>query len=103
GHQTLLSEINNPPGNEQQHENYITTEPHFGERFVLVYCPNCKVQVITLMNSIPGKQAYFAALFLCLIGCDFGCCLIPFCIEPCLDIEHSCPRCGKVLGRLKRL
>ncbi|VDL63750.1 unnamed protein product [Hymenolepis diminuta] len=88
----------------------VTTEPHFGERFVLVYCPNCKVQVITLMNSIPAFISMKSKLLLIKyhlnnfsFRCDFGCCLIPFCIEPCLDIEHSCPRCGKVLGRLKRL
>jgi len=31
------------------------------------------------------------------------CSCIPFCVDDCKDIVHTCPSCGFVLGRHRRL
>lgn len=34
--------------------------------------------------------------------CWFGCCLIPCCIDECMDVHHTCPNCKAYLGRHRR-
>lgn len=35
-------------------------------------------------------------------SCWLGCCLIPCCIDECMDVHHSCPHCKAYLGRHRR-
>lgn len=43
--------------------------------------------------------AYVSGIVIALLGCVFGCCLIPCCIDECMDIHHTCPNCKAYLGR----
>ena len=38
---------------------------------------------------------------LCCVGCDLGCCFIPFCINDLKDANHDCPNCGSRIGTKK--
>jgi lipopolysaccharide-induced tumor necrosis factor-alpha factor len=68
-----------------------------------VKCSQCGIDVITETHETPGLLTYLLSGGLCLIGCWFGCCLIPFCITECQDIIHQCPNCKKYLGTSCRL
>ncbi|KAK2553668.1 Lipopolysaccharide-induced tumor necrosis factor-alpha factor-like protein [Acropora cervicornis] len=35
--------------------------------------------------------------------CWAGCCLIPFCLDGCKDVIHSCPNCHSRLGCFRRM
>ena len=44
-------------------------------------CPLCKQEVLTETYSSAGLLAWLLGGGLCLIGCAFGCCLIPCCVD----------------------
>ena len=37
------------------------------------------------------------------VRCWLGCCLIPFCIDSCKDVIHTCPNCRAPIGKFNRL
>ncbi|XP_073712867.1 uncharacterized protein [Misgurnus anguillicaudatus] len=65
-------------------------------------CPHCKHQVITITDYYSGLMAWLACGCLALIGC-WPCCIVPFWMDSCKDVEHRCPNCNKVLSYYKRL
>ncbi|RMZ93721.1 lipopolysaccharide-induced tumor necrosis factor-alpha factor -like protein [Brachionus plicatilis] len=46
--------------------------------------------------SLPiiGLATWLLSGGIALLGCIFGCCLIPFFIDACKDVEHYCPNCN---------
>ncbi|XP_029432092.1 lipopolysaccharide-induced tumor necrosis factor-alpha factor homolog [Rhinatrema bivittatum] len=66
-------------------------------------CPSCHCQVITRITHSAGLLAWLICLILILFGCWLGCCLIPFCIESCLDVNHFCPNCNFLIHKHKHL
>ncbi|KAL1278838.1 hypothetical protein QQF64_025511 [Cirrhinus molitorella] len=65
-------------------------------------CPHCKHQVITITDHYSGLMAWLACGCLALIGC-WPCCLAPFWMDSCKDVEHRCPNCNNILSFYKRL
>merc|ERR1712154_269456 len=57
--------------------------PSFGPDPVQMVCPQCQKTITTRTESQSSSQAFLCCLGLMLIGCDFGCCLIPFCMDSC--------------------
>ena len=62
-------------------------------------CPNCRQQIITMVNYEVGGGAWLFAFLICIFGGIFGCCLIPFCVSSCQDAVHACPSCRAYIGR----
>lgn len=68
-----------------------------------IRCTNCGQDIVTTTSKTPGLLTYLAIGFCLLIGCWAGCCLIPCCVDSCLDTEHTCPNCKARLGAHKRI
>ncbi|CAL8139178.1 unnamed protein product [Orchesella dallaii] len=68
-----------------------------------ITCPNCNHVIQSKTTKSPGLIAWISAGALCLFGCWFGCCLIPFCVDSCMDVEHRCPNCDAHLGTQRPL
>jgi lipopolysaccharide-induced tumor necrosis factor-alpha factor len=62
---------------------------------IQVECPSCHYNGLTKCETHNSTRAYVGCLLLSLIGCNLGCCLIPFCMEDCKNAEHHCNSCGK--------
>lgn len=57
--------------------------------------------VDTTQRSITVSLLSYTGCFL--TRCWLGCCLIPFYVDRCKDVVHSCPNCEQVLGRYDRI
>lgn len=69
-----------------------------GSQSTRTTCPNCHAEIDTTVTSSPSMLAYISGAVLALLGCWMGCCLIPCCVDSCLDKEHTCPNCKSVVG-----
>ncbi|CAH3161780.1 unnamed protein product [Porites lobata] len=96
GQPTTTTTIITPPG--PVYVNMV-----FGESPVSMVCPHCQTHIITCTTYQDGILAWLAAGALCLLGCWLGCCLIPFCLDGCKDVIHSCPNCHARLGSYRRM
>eukprot|EP01115_Flamella_aegyptia_P008861 TRINITY_DN37091_c0_g1_i1.p1 TRINITY_DN37091_c0_g1~~TRINITY_DN37091_c0_g1_i1.p1 ORF type:complete len:161 (-),score=37.55 TRINITY_DN37091_c0_g1_i1:154-579(-) len=67
------------------------------------YCQFCGNHVVTEVRYETGTLTWIAAGGLVLLGCIFGCCLIPFCVDSMKDPVHVCPACHNVVGRKNRV
>jgi len=70
---------------------------------VLTSCPHCRATITTSTRYETGLMTWLIAGILVLFGCWLGCCLIPFCVDACKDVIHTCPNCHQVVGSYKRL
>ncbi|XP_075687438.1 LITAF domain-containing protein-like [Rhinoderma darwinii] len=66
-------------------------------------CPVCRQNVVTRIQYNTGLLAWLIFGILCFFGCWLGCCLIPFCLDSCKDVDHFCPNCNHHLSKYKRL
>ncbi|KAI8619753.1 LITAF-like zinc ribbon domain-containing protein [Chytriomyces sp. MP71] len=64
---------------------------------VLMFCPFCAGNVVTVVENSPGCLAYLTSAFLCLIGMGL-CFFVPLCAPRCQDQVHRCPACRRVLA-----
>ncbi|CAH0383601.1 unnamed protein product [Bemisia tabaci] len=80
----------------------VTTVVPLGTSSTHMICPNCRIEIDTVTRTQPGMIAYISSAIISLFGCVWGCCLIPCCIDECMDVHHSCPNCQTYLGRFRR-
>jgi lipopolysaccharide-induced tumor necrosis factor-alpha factor len=81
----------------------IVTQRSFGPAPILTKCSFCGNQITTSTDPTSGLMTYCACFVIAIVGCFYGCCLIPFCCDPCKDVEHRCPQCNRHLGTYERL
>lgn len=84
---------------------YITQQqtPNLRDRPVRCTCPSCRANIVTHLNFESGIATWLISGGLCLLGLGAGCCLIPFCVNACKDVEHHCPNCRAFIGRFRRV
>lgn len=58
---------------------------------------------MTGQRFVNGMLTWLAVGGIAFFGGIFGCCLIPFCIDGCKDVEHVCPNCKAVVGVYRRM
>lgn len=73
----------------------------FGPEPMQVTCGNCQKVVMTTTVTENGACAWIAALIVCLFCCP--CFWIPLVMDSCKDVNHTCPACGSLLGRFKKI
>ncbi|XP_063700034.1 lipopolysaccharide-induced tumor necrosis factor-alpha factor homolog [Culicoides brevitarsis] len=98
--------VYNPPGagatpvvTQQIVTQVVTIGPHSTH----MICPSCHADINSKTRSNPGLIAWVSGFLIALFGCWFGCCLIPCCIDECMDTHHYCPNCNAYLGRHGRV
>ncbi|RTG84772.1 lipopolysaccharide-induced tumor necrosis factor-alpha factor, partial [Schistosoma bovis] len=82
---------------------------------ITLKCPNCHEEIVTKIKYRNGMLTYAACtvniqLIIKLIifhfvylRCFCGCCLIPFCVKACKDVDHKCPECSHHIGTYRTL
>merc|ERR1712112_573636 len=74
----------------------------FDKHPIAMTCPHCQQSITTTTSTSVGGFAWVAGGVLCLFGC-WPCACIPCCVDDCLDFNHNCPSCNRVLGTYRRL
>ena len=91
-----LPPINHPSDHQQKSEERPLD---FRSQFhpVLVTCPHCKNQGVTIVTSKIGLITWLTWYAWCLMG-FWCCCCIPCYISELREASHSCQYCGSYLG-----
>ncbi|XP_065161900.1 lipopolysaccharide-induced tumor necrosis factor-alpha factor homolog [Atheta coriaria] len=77
----------------------MTTVVPLGPEQTRMICPHCQTDIYTTRKVKPKPAAYLSCALIFMFGCFLGCCLIPFCMNSCRSVSHSCPNCGRHLGK----
>ncbi len=66
-------------------------------------CPNCHKDVLTRTEAQSGLLTWLLCGGSFVFGLVAGCCLIPFFVDACKDINHYCPECQFLIGKYERI
>ncbi|KAK0152072.1 Lipopolysaccharide-induced tumor necrosis factor-alpha factor [Merluccius polli] len=96
--QTTAVNINSPNAATSP----VVVGPTPRDTAVRMTCPLCRVTCITNVTYRNGALVWVLVGALAVVGC-WPCCLIPFCVDDCKDVEHRCPSCQNVIYVHKRM
>ncbi|ODM90160.1 Lipopolysaccharide-induced tumor necrosis factor-alpha factor [Orchesella cincta] len=77
--------------------------PGLGSTNVRLTCRYCRNEIQTIIEKKPSMVAWISVGVIAICGGIFGCCLIPLCVDSCMDTYHTCPTCGAPVGKYKAL
>ncbi|VIO95303.1 LITAF-like protein, putative [Brugia malayi] len=84
-----------------------STTPIFGPNPIETDCPYCQAHVVTSIQRIVGALPWIVMGICFLLGffllLPWCLCCIPFYLDNCQDVIHSCPSCKRNLGRFTRV
>ncbi|XP_076641392.1 uncharacterized protein LOC143352608 isoform X2 [Halictus rubicundus] len=60
-------------------------------------CPRCTAIIVTTVEVRQSVITHITAFVLLLCGC-WPCCILPYCLSSCNNIDHYCPVCRAHLG-----
>ncbi|XP_033610620.1 lipopolysaccharide-induced tumor necrosis factor-alpha factor homolog isoform X2 [Cryptotermes secundus] len=63
-------------------------------------CPACHSNIRTTTESQSQSCAHIACIIMFLLGCCL-CSCIPYCMDSCKNVRHTCPNCKTFLGMYK--
>lgn len=69
-----------------------------GRDSALTVCHKCNSQVMTSTNTSNKCLAHCCCCCLMLSGIGLLCCCLPYCMDSCKIVKHSCPNCKATLG-----
>ncbi|XP_016369677.1 lipopolysaccharide-induced tumor necrosis factor-alpha factor homolog [Sinocyclocheilus rhinocerous] len=67
-----------------------------------ITCPHCMTDIITEIEYMNGLLTWLIFGSLVIFVC-WLCCCIPFCVDACKDVKHTCPNCKNIIHIYKRL
>ncbi|KAG6937565.1 cell death-inducing p53-target protein 1-like, partial [Chelydra serpentina] len=88
---------------------YVVSQPPiivagiFTSKPVGTICPCCRQPITTEIVYRMGRLCFLLSAAICCVGCNMGCCFIPFFVKRFKDVDHYCPCCRFHIYRYNRL
>ncbi|XP_037811524.1 lipopolysaccharide-induced tumor necrosis factor-alpha factor homolog [Lucilia sericata] len=95
GHsQSMASAPSAPPAQIVPKEQTIISYQPVGPLSTNMICPSCRSNIKTLVEHRPSTATHILGLLLCSICC----CCLPYFIDFCRNVNHTCPNCHAFVG-----
>lgn len=91
------------PGQQLPVQSMPVNSCHWGKTSQMTSCPFCKTTGYTRTEFERGLFTWASCIGISILGCNAGCCLIPFCLDEFKDTYHYCSTCNSLLGIRKFL
>ncbi|XP_022197720.1 lipopolysaccharide-induced tumor necrosis factor-alpha factor homolog isoform X2 [Nilaparvata lugens] len=81
----------------QNTENIVVPLAVVGPNQVTTTCPMCRKVIKSSTERTVRLAAHLACMALCLAQC-YICCCIPYWMDSCYSVHHTCPHCKYFIG-----